>query len=141
MKTSSQLYAMAARLSVLTISSWGAMLGLFAEYSLTARIDGTFSLPLTLLNSCVLLGAALGYADVLWHDIGGRLIWPSFDPLRRHKLCVSLYGFFGAVWLVKSFVSLGVPDVHDASTMALFSFGIALVCGLVSVAIALEPRA
>lgn len=141
MRTPTQLFALSARLAVLTISTWGALLGLFSPTSMVARIHDVFDGPMDLLNLSVLAVAALGFADVVWHDIGGRLIWPSFNPHKRHNICVLVYSYFGATWLLKTFTAAFAVGVVDGAPMLiLFTLSMAIVCGVTAVAMTLEPR-
>lgn len=136
-----RLFSVAARFAALTVSAWGALLGIFVQASLTAKLHDQFDGPMDALNLAVLLVAALGYADLLWHDIRGRLIWPTFDPRKRHKVCVFVYSIFGGTWLLKAFVSASaIGKVAGAPFMAAFALSMAAICGLVAVALALEPR-
>lgn len=139
--TSYKLYSVAARLSALVISAWGALLGLFAPMSLTAQVHDTLDGPMDVLNVAVLCVAAFGLSDVSWHDIRGKLMWPSFDPSKRHAVCVGVYSSFGATWLLKCFVAASaVGHVPGAPIMMSFALSMAGVCGVTAVALALEQR-
>lgn len=132
---------MSARLSALVISAWGGLLGLFSPGSLTARVHDQFDGPMDWLNAAVLLVASLGFADVLWHDIRGRMIWPSFNPQKRHRVCVLVYSLFGATWLLKTFVAAAaIGHVPGAPLLVLFALSMAAICGITAVALALEQR-
>jgi hypothetical protein len=141
MTTSERLYATSARLSALVTSTWGALLGLFSPSSLIARSHDTFDGTMDVLNAAILLVTALGLADVVWHDIRGRLIWPSFPTGRRHLVCVMMYSFLGATWLLKTFVAASaIGAVPGASMLVLFALCMASICGVTAVALALEER-
>lgn len=125
------LYALTSRWAALTVSAWSALLGLYGVRDGYELLDG--------INAGILMLAVLGFADVVWHDIGGRLIWPSLRECVRHRICVWVYSVLGAGWLVKAFAS-AAGGVRDAMLMTGFAVCMASICGLVAVALTLEQR-
>jgi hypothetical protein len=135
---SKKAYQIAARAATLSVSTWGAFLGLFVQPSLVSRVHGEY-LAIDVLNVVILLGAGLGWVDFVWHDLCGKLLAPKMDARLRHVVCVLLYSFFGASWLVKAFSSLASP-VPGSLALALFALTMSLICGSTALAIALEKK-
>jgi hypothetical protein len=135
------LYGLAARYASLTISTWGAALGLFVPASLVFRVHDAYEL-LDYVNTVALVVSMLGWADIVWHDIRGKLILPSINPHTRHRVCVLVYALLGAIWLLKSFSAFSsVGLVGGAAPLGLFALAMSSICGITAVAIALETRA
>jgi hypothetical protein len=135
------LYAFAARYASLTVSTWGALLGLFVPASLIFRVHDAYTL-IDYVNVVALAVSLLGWADVVWHDIHGKLILPSINIHTRHRVCVLVYALLGAVWLLKSFSSFSmVGVVGGAIPLGVFALFMSTICGITAVAIALETRA
>jgi hypothetical protein len=100
------LHALVARGLLLTVSTWTAVLQLWSATSLAARAGGD-SVLIDGMNLLVLGLCSIGWLDVLVHDLGGRLLLPTF-PLRwRHQACVALYAGIGLASGVRAFVAAG----------------------------------
>lgn len=102
---------------LLTISTWSAALQLFEPTSVAARAVGDSSL-IDIMNAIALGLCALGWADVLAHDIGGRLLLPGLPMRIRHQVCVALYSALGLAYWVRSFVTAE----HSALTLQVGAF-------------------
>jgi hypothetical protein len=140
--TSPTIYTLAARFAAITVSIWSALLGLVIPSSLTSRVQdaaGAASIVVDGLHWGVILVCVIGLADIVWHDLGGKKIWPSLSSRRRHVICVMGYASLGAVWLIKSFVA-AASGVNGSHLLSLYGISMAMVCGMVTVAIALEVR-
>lgn len=138
MKLSQKLYSISARMLALTMVGWTAAFVLFSPTSIASRVAGDSNAG-DILNAGILLLCVLGWADVIWHDIRGRLIWPSFPMALRHRVCVLAYAALAGLTGLRAFVAAGsdVPAVLFLGTYYLTcSIGIALV----AVALALENR-
>jgi hypothetical protein len=136
--TSSKLYSIASRVLALTMSGWTAALVLWSPSSLASRIAGENDLN-HVINACILACCALGLADVLWHDIRGRLIWPSFPARHRHRICVMLYAVLAGLTGMRAFVAVGSSDFNVAMLGAYYLMCAAGI-GLIAVALTMEPR-
>lgn len=104
------LYALVARGLLLTVSTWTAALQLWSASSIAARAAGD-SWLIDTMNVLVLGLCAIGWLDVLVHDIGGRLLLPQFPPRWRHQVCVALYACIGLAYGVRAFVAAGEPSL------------------------------
>jgi hypothetical protein len=133
------LYALAARWSVLVNCTWGALFGLFVPTTLIYRLHDRYDL-LDYLNAVVLAICALGWADVIWHDIRGRLLLPRIKPKLRHKVCVMTYSLLGASWVIKAFGHAASTDIPGALPLAIYALSMSTACGMVALALALERR-
>jgi hypothetical protein len=89
---------------ILTISTWTAALQLWVPTSVAARAAGESSV-MDVMNMIALALCALGWLDILVHDIGGRLLLPRISMRLRHQVCVALYSALGLAYWVRSFVS------------------------------------
>lgn len=138
MSLSAKLYGVAARVLALTMAAWTAGLVLFSPTSIAARVAGD-NLAGDVLNAGILLVCALGWADIIWHDIGGRLIWPSFPGRWRHKICVLTYSVLAGLTGLRAFVAAG-SDRWEVLFLGTYYLTCAIGIALVAVAIALEPR-
>jgi hypothetical protein len=133
------LHSLAARWAVLMVSTWGALFGLFVSNSLIYRLHDRYD-ALDWVNGVTLAICALGWADILWHDIRGKLIWPSFKAKRRHRVCVMAYSLLGATWVLKAFGHAAITDIAGSAPLAIYALSMSTICGMVAVAIALEKR-
>ncbi len=104
--TAARLHAVSARWGILTASTWTAILQLSRPDSLAARAAGD-GLVLDWINVGILALCALGWADLLWHDLRGRLIWPSFPQHARHHVCIGMYALLAAAFGVRAFLAAG----------------------------------
>lgn len=59
-----------------------------------------------LVATAILALAAIGWADVLWTDIGGRVILPSIQTPVRHRLCVLYYSALTSVYMTYALAGL-----------------------------------
>lgn len=104
------LHAIVARGLLLTVSTWTAALQLWSATSIAARAAGD-SWLLDGINVLVLGLCALGWLDVLAHDICGRLLLPKLPMQWRHQICVALYSCIGLAYGVRAFVAVGEPSL------------------------------
>lgn len=134
----SPVYSLASRLLALTMAGWTAAFVLFSPSSLAAKVAGESDAN-HVINVFILGCCTLGLADLVWHDIRGRLIWPSFPRRYRHHICVLLYATLAGLTGARAFVAAGSDT---ASVMALGAYYLmcAVGIGLIAVALALEPR-
>jgi len=100
------LHALVARGLLLTVSTWTAVLQLWSHSSIAARAAGD-SVLIDAMNLLVLGLCSIGWLDVLVHDLGGRLLLPSFPMHWRHQVCVALYAGIGLASGVRAFVAAG----------------------------------
>ncbi len=128
-------YSTAARWLSLTVSTFTAMLTLWAPTSLAARVagDGDFA---DWSSAATLVLCAIGWADVAWHDFHGKLIAPRIDMMIRHKVCVMLYMLLAFFFLQRAFVSAG----HFALLVPIYYILAGLGIGLTAFAVAVEER-
>jgi hypothetical protein len=116
-RTGVSLWPAIGRGLLLTISTWSAALQLFEPTSVAARAAGNSPL-MDIMNAIALGLCALGWADVLAHDIGGRLLLPGLPMRIRHQVCVALYSALGLAYWVRSFVTAE----HSALTLQVGAF-------------------
>lgn len=135
---SSKLYATAARMLALTMAGWTAGFVLFSPSSIAARVAGE-SVIGDAVNAAILAACALGWADVVWHDIRGRAIWPSFPSELRHRICVLTYSALAGLTGLRAFVAAG-SDAPAVLFLGAYYLTCAFGIGVVAVALALEPR-
>ncbi len=133
-----KLTSMAARMLALTMAGWTAALVLWSPASLASSVAGD-GLVGHIINGGILALCALGWADIIWRDIGGRLIWPSFPGPLRHRICVLTYSALAGLTGMRAFVAAG-SDRRDVVLVGSYYLICAVAIGLVAVAIALEPR-
>lgn len=137
-RVSSRLYSMAAKMLALTMAGWTAAFVLFSPGSIAARVAGD-SLPGDAINAGIIVLCMLGWADVLWHDIRGRLIWPTFPATLRHRICVLTYSIIAGLTVLRAFVAAG-SDRWEVLFLGTYYLTCAIGIGVVAVALALEPR-
>lgn len=123
-------------LTAVNITAW---LTLLSPDSLTARSAASADDLTTALAVAAILASAVGWADVFWHDLMGKLIWPSLPEFKRHVICVLLYSSFTAFYLLYAFVA------HDLSSsppglLGLYYIFNAVWGATLTVAIARETR-
>lgn len=133
-----KLYAMAARGLALSTSMVTALLVLLAPTSL-ANLSTSDGVLMDTLNGVVLAMCLLGFADLIWHDIRGRLIWPTLNTHFRHHVCVLLYSVLAGAYGLRLF-SWADQNTDTNLILGLYYAMQAGFIGLVAVAIALEPR-
>lgn len=132
-----RLAAMAAKGLMLTTVCATASLQLWAPTSLTARAaDGWLGDALAV---AMLLLAAVGWADILYTDLAGRVILPSLPQRWRHPLCVLLYSLLAGCYLVFAFVAMQ-PAVPTSWILIVDYVVVAACGGVLAVSIAQEQR-
>ena len=136
--TTARFYGVAARILALTMAGWTAFIVLFSPTSLAARIAGD-SVVSDFVNSAILAICALGWADVIWHDIRGRLIWPTLPLQTRHRICVGVYALLAGLTGVRAFVAAGAQSL-DVLFIGLYYVICAIGIGTIAVALALDPN-
>lgn len=135
---SHKLSGLAARTLALTMAGFTAAFVLWSPTSIASRVAGE-SIAGTIINSGIVALCALGWADVIWRDIGGRLIWPSFPGPLRHRICVMVYAVLAGLTGLRAFVAAG-SDRWEVLFLGIYYLTCAVGIGVVAVAIALEPR-
>jgi hypothetical protein len=135
---SARLYGIGARILALTMAGWTAAFVLFSPTSIAARVAGD-SLPGDVLNAGIIALCLLGWADVIWHDVRGRLIWPSLPMQTRHRICVLIYSVLAGLTGLRAFVAAG-SDKWEVLFLGTYYMTCAIGIALVAVALALEPR-
>lgn len=138
MITSPRLYIIAARLLALTMAGWTAGFVLFSPTSIASLVAGD-TIAGDAINAAILLVCALGFADLVWHDIRGRLIWPGFPAQLRHKVCVFTFSLLAGLTGLRAFVAAG-SDTPAVLFLGSYYLTCAIGSGLVAVALALESR-
>lgn len=131
------LHGIAARAAILAASTWTAGLQLWGTRSLAYAAAGPSAL-IDAINVGVLALAALGWADLLWHDIRGRLIWPSFPVHHRHTVCVYLYAALALAFGVRAFLAAG--DAQAVLVVGTYYVVFAVVAMLEPLALLREQR-
>lgn len=138
MNTSAGLYGVAARMLALTMAGWTAGFVLFSPTSIASRVAGDH-IAGDVINATILLVCAIGWADIVWHDIHGRLILPSLSARVRHKVCVLTYSLLAGLTGLRAFVAAG-SDRWEVLFLGTYYLTCAVGIAIVAVAIALEPR-
>lgn len=134
-------YPMAARLGVLTAAGGTTAVALLLPMSSAARVMGN-SVLAEIMVWMTLAAVLLGVADLIMHDIFGRLIMPSIDTHVRHRACVWIYHFLAGSWLIRSLVIIGSQSGQPIERMVLGSWYVAtgVSVGVVAVLMALDDR-
>lgn len=138
MSHSARLFAIGARILALTMAGWTAAFVLFSPTSIASRVAGD-SLPGDVINSAIVALCLLGWADVIWHDVRGKLIMPSVGTQTRHRICVMTYSILAGLSGLRAFVAAG-SDRWEVLFLGTYYLTCAVGIALVAVAIALEPR-
>ena len=99
-------YPMAARFAALTAATGTSVITILLPMSSAARSMGDSVLG-EILVWLTLAAALLGWADLILHDIFGRLILPTLDAHLRHRICVFLYHWLAAAWFLRAMVLFG----------------------------------
>jgi len=110
------------------------------ELAAAARRIRRYALRMGEVQGQGYIGQALGWADVIWHDIRGRLLLPRIKPKLRHKVCVMTYSLLGASWVIKAFGHAASTDIPGALPLAIYALSMSTACGMVALALALERR-
>lgn len=116
-----------------------AALILLSPASLTGRAADTASYINELLAIGALLISAIGFADILWTDIGGRLILPAISARVRHHLCTLMYAFASGWYSILAFTA---TDRAVETIWILVGYYIALSWwgAILTISIALDRR-
>ena len=101
-------HSLAARGTILTASAWTAGLQLWSTSSMAHRAGGGGDF-IAAMNIIVLALCALGFLDLLLHDIGRRLLLPMVSAYWRSQVCVGLYSTLGLASGARAFVAVGDP--------------------------------
>lgn len=136
--TSARLYGIAARVMALATSGWTAAIVLWSPTSVAARMAGD-SAAVYAINGATLACCSLGLLDILWHDIRGKLVWPTFPMQYRHRVCVMLYSMLAGLTGLRAFVA-AASDYTNILLLGGYYLMCAMGIGIVAVAVALEPR-
>jgi hypothetical protein len=135
---SGRLYGVAARMLALAMAGWTAFIVLFSPTSLAARIAGD-SLASDVVNSIILAVCVLGWADIIWHDLRGKLIWPTFPAHLRHRICVGVYASLAGLTGIRAFVAAGL-QTWETAFVGVYYVICAAGIGIIAVALTLDPR-
>jgi hypothetical protein len=132
---------MAARFGALVAATGTGVVALTLPMSAAARSFGG-SIIGEALNWVTLAGALLGWADLVWHDIRGRLLLPSLDPHFRHHVCVLLYHGLAAAWGLRAMVLFGSDTGQPIERFILGSWYLwtAIGVGILAVVMAVDER-
>lgn len=131
-------HGVAARAFAVVASVYTACLQLFSTTSLAYRAAGDSDIA-DAINIVVLLIAAVGAADLIWHDFMRRgLIWPSFPMRKRHQVCVAVYAALAGAFGVRAFIVAG--DASIALQAGTYYVLIAAAIALEAYALAKEER-
>lgn len=105
-RRAARLHALSARGGALTASTWTAGLQLWSPSSIAFRAAGDGTL-IDAVNVGLLVLCAIGWTDLIWHDLRGRLLLPSFNPYLRHRICVGLFSALAAGFGIRAFIASG----------------------------------
>lgn len=131
-------YATAAKGFALTAVLITSLLNLLAPTSLTARSSpGEIG---DMISLGMLVVSVFGWADIIWTDIGKRLIWPSLNMRTRHRFCVGLYALISGMYWVYAFTAVD-PEVPSSWVLIIDYVLLAIFSGVLAGAMALETRA
>lgn len=116
-----------------------AVLILLSPGSLTGRAADTGGEMNLILASGALLVCALGFADILWTDLTGRLILPSLSMRIRHKLCTLMYALASGWYSILAFTA---TDVKVETSWILVGYYMAMSWwgAVLTISIAAENR-
>lgn len=130
-------YQTAAKGLALTTVWATSALNLWAPSSLTARsAAGDVGVW---LSAVMLVLSAIGWADIVWTDIRGKLILPSLPGAIRHQCCVALYAVMGGLYGVFGFAATD-PAVNSSWILIVDYLLVAVFSGALATALALEGR-
>lgn len=131
-------HATAAKGLVLSAVCATAALNLWSPISLTAKaVQGDIGIWMSVF---VLCASAIGWADIVWTDAGGRLILPSMPMEMRHRGCVALYASIAGSYGVLAFAALD-NSVSTGWILELHYVLMAVFSAVLAASIALEERA
>jgi hypothetical protein len=83
---------------------------LWQEHSLAYRAAGD-GILIDAVNYVVLALVALGWIDLIFHDMLGKLLLPSVSNHVRHHVCVTLYSVLAMAFGVRAFIAAGDPTL------------------------------
>ncbi len=134
-------YPMASRLGALVAAGGSAAITLLLPMSSASRSMGESVLG-EIVIWCTLSAVLIGVADLIMHDIFGRLILPSIDSHLRHRACVWMYHFLAAAWFLRALVMIDSKTGQPIERIVLGSLYAAtgVSVGVVAVLMALDDR-
>jgi hypothetical protein len=103
-----------------------------------ARVAGDSSVS-EIINTTILTLCVIGWIDVIWHDIRGRLIWPSLDRHIRHHICVATYATLAGLTGIRAFVA-ACSNTCEVAFLGAYYLVCAAGIGTIAVALALDPH-
>ena len=118
------LYPIVAKALAMTTMTTTAFLRLYAPTSLTAMASEHAPLA-DPIAWAMLSMAAIGWADIIIHDVLGRDLLPKVPAKARHKGCVLFYIFGAAVYWIFAFAALGSSSFPGAILISNY-----MLCGL-----------
>lgn len=134
-------YPMASRFGALVAAGGSTAVTLLLPMSSASRAMGESVLG-EIVIWLTLAAVLLGMADLIMHDIFGRLIMPSIDSHLRHRACVWMYHFLAGAWFIRALVMIGSQTGQPIERMVLGSWYAAtgVSVGVVAVLMALDDR-
>ena len=135
---SARLVGVAARVLALSMAGFTSAFVLFSPSSLAARVAGA-SEASEFVNFVIFIICIVGWADVIWHDVRGKLIMPSLPQRIRHHVCVGTYSALAGLTGIRAFVAVG-SDHWEVLFLGAYYVLCAAGIGLVAISIALDPR-
>lgn len=134
-------YQMASRLGALVAAGGSTAVTLLLPMSSASRTMGESVLG-EIVIWLTLAAVLIGMADLIMHEIFGRLILPSIDSHLRHRACVWLYHFLAGAWLIRALVMIGSQTGQPIERMVLGSWYTAtgVSVGVVAVLMVLDDR-
>jgi hypothetical protein len=138
MAISARLNSTAARVLALTMAGFTSAFVLFAPGSLASKVAG-HSHASEHINTIILAICVLGWADVIWHDVRGKLIWPTLSRRVRHHVCVGTYSALAGLTGVRAFVAAG-SNAWELVFLGAYYVICAIGIGLIAVALALDGQ-
>lgn len=103
------LQGIAMRGPVLAASTYTPIVQLFFPSSL-ARVASGDGDVISLINWAVLCLALLGWADLVIHDIFGKLLFPRISVRIRHQFCVYFYCVLAGAFGIRAFLAAGTLE-------------------------------
>lgn len=135
-----RFYRLAARTLLVATALTTSALALLSPQSLTARAADGSGLVGNALAAAMLLLAAFAAADVIAHDLFGRLLLPRVGYRLRHSVCVLTYAAIAGLYLVFAFVAVD-PKTHTSWILIADYIAVAFGAGALTFGIAMEDRA
>lgn len=116
-----------------------AALILLSPHSLTGRSAEQGRLLNELMAGGALLVCAIGFADIIWTDMTGRLILPSLPPYIRHKLCTLMYAVASGWYSILAFTATD-RSVDTSWILVGYYIAVSWWGAILTISIALEHR-